>query len=83
MNRHFLISWRSMASCKETLFSDRSKLKFNNQLNETKQKFISQHVYQIEKTAGVLIPFCEVDGKPSLVFTQRSHSLKRNRGHVR
>ena len=32
--------------------------------------------------AGVLVPFCKVNGKPSILFTKRSHKIVRNKGDV-
>ena len=36
-----------------------------------------------KRQAGVLVPFCVVDGKPSVLFTVRSTNLVTNRGDVR
>lgn len=32
--------------------------------------------------AGVLVPFCKVDGKPSILFTKRSAKIVRNKSDV-
>ncbi|XP_028394062.1 nucleoside diphosphate-linked moiety X motif 8-like isoform X5 [Dendronephthya gigantea] len=32
--------------------------------------------------AGVLVPFCKVNGKPSILFTKRSHKIVRNKSDV-
>ena len=65
------------------LFSDKNKANFNTKLDVTKKEYQNQFENYIEKSAGVLVPFCEVDGEPSLLFTQRSQGLRRNKGHVR
>ena len=38
--------------------------------------------YKNASLAGVLVPFCMVDGKPSILFTKRSHKIVRNKSDV-
>jgi len=56
---------------------------------QNKQKMIQRLVakkivsFNLPGEAGVLVPFCLVDNKPSVLFTLRSTSLASHRGQVR
>ncbi len=63
----------------------------DNILEEHKHKFIKrmerlssqqQALNKHATLAGVLVPFCIVDGKPSILFTKRSHKIVRNKSDV-
>lgn len=58
--------------------SDHNKQKIIERLNTMKGNKLSG----LEE-AAVLVPFCIVDNKPSLLFTLRSSSLVSHRGQVR
>ena len=51
----------------------------------TRMKQLSSQQVATNKNAslaGVLVPFCIVDGKPSVLFTKRSHKIVRNKSDV-
>ena len=67
------------------IFLDKNKKRFIETLSETKKSFASilEQRRRIKNSAGVLIPLCEVNNQACLLFTQRSHGLRRNKGQVR
>ena len=41
-----------------------------------------KRMQKLPVSSAILIPFCRVDGVPSLLFTKRANTLKSHRGEV-
>jgi nudix motif 8 len=51
-----------------------------NRLDQRQKQ--SQSIYKNKRDAAVLIPICSVLGKPSILFTLRSKTLREHTGEV-
>ena len=52
-------------------------------LNDPTLQRIQRSARVARKCAGALVPICIVEGRPSLLFTVRSHYLPNHRGEIR
>lgn len=65
------------------IFSSENKSNFIAHMDKIKLDFSLKFNKKTEKQAGILIPLCEVNNKPSILFTQRSAELRTHKGQVR
>lgn len=61
------------------LFFEERKMKFIKRMERISSR---QPVTKEVSLAGVLVPFCIAEGKPSILLTKRSNKLIRNKGDV-
>jgi len=68
-----------------SIFSTANVERFKNVLSRTsKHKYTSQEsVVKDPKLAAVLVPFCLINGEPSVIFTLRSNTLSSHHAEVR
>ncbi|XP_031554457.1 nucleoside diphosphate-linked moiety X motif 8-like isoform X2 [Actinia tenebrosa] len=64
----------------ENALNEKNKTRVINDLKRMKPK--KTLIESCKSEAAVLVPFCTVDNKPSLLFTLRSSSLFKHRGEV-
>ena len=71
------------AYCSDGLLSEQSRRLFVERIEKTNKTHVTYWGLNYKEKAAVLIPFCTVNGEPSILFTKRSTLLRRNKGQVR
>lgn len=70
---------RNVHICKTDLLGESNRKRVLEVLDNIKSP---KRLQKLPVSSAILIPFCRVDGVPSLLFTKRANTLKSHRGEV-